>query len=99
MVLHVYLTHFPPRPPAHHTHTQSQLHTTSPTHTATASYRLLPEIILTQPVTGANAKKLAKCFAKGVIKVVTREDGKSHAEVVDPRKDTCSREVLRHEVN
>ncbi|XP_064402889.1 DNA-directed RNA polymerases I and III subunit RPAC1-like [Halichondria panicea] len=64
---------------------------------ATASYRLLPEIILTQPVTGANAKKLAKCFAKGVIKVVTREDGKSCAEVVDPRKDTCSREVLRHE--
>ncbi len=67
-------------------------------HTATASYRLLPEITLTKPVIGANAKKLAKCFAKGVVKVVKGEDGESRARVVDPRRDTCSREVLRHKV-
>ena len=67
-------------------------------HTATASYRLLPEITLTRPGTGSSAKKLAKCFAKGVVRVVKGEDGESYAEVVDPRRDTCSREVLRHEV-
>ncbi len=95
MVLHVYLTlleaasptSLPARPPHSHSFIPH-------THTATASYRLLPEIILTQPVTGANARKLAKCFAKGAC-----EDGKSYAEVVDPRRDTCSREVLRHEVS
>ena len=42
---------------------------------ATASYRLLPEITLTQPVTGPQAKKIAKCFPKGVIRVVEGEDG------------------------
>ena len=42
---------------------------------ATASYRLLPEITLTQPVMGPQAKKLAKCFPKGVIRVVEGEDG------------------------
>ena len=36
---------------------------------ATASYRLLPEITLTQPVVGPLADKLARCFPKGVIKV------------------------------
>lgn len=34
---------------------------------ATASYRLMPEIILKEPVTGKQAKKLAKCFPEGVI--------------------------------
>ena len=41
---------------------------------ATASYRLLPEITLTQPVTGKKAVKLAKCFSSGVIEV-SEEDG------------------------
>ena len=36
---------------------------------ATASYRLLPEIILTQPVEGEMAERLAKCFPPGVIEV------------------------------
>ena len=67
------------------------------TFTATASYRLLPEIILTKPVRGEKAKKLAKCFSKGVVKVVKGEDGESYAKVVNPRRDTCSREVFRHE--
>lgn len=64
---------------------------------ATASYRLLPEITLTKPVRGEKAKKLAKCFSKGVIKVVREEDGDSYAKVVNPRRDTCSREVFRHD--
>ena len=36
---------------------------------ATASYRLLPSIILTRQVVGPMADKLARCFPKGVIKV------------------------------
>ena len=64
---------------------------------ATASYRLLPELTLTKPVKGEKAKKLAKCFSKGVIKVVRGEDGESYAKVVNPRRDTCSREVFRHD--
>ena len=50
---------------------------------ATASYRLLPEITLTRPVTGSQAKRLAKCFSKGVIRVVEGEDG----ECVRERED------------
>ena len=46
---------------------------------------------------GEKAKKLAKCFSKGVVKVVKGEDGESYAKVVNPRRDTCSREVFRHE--
>jgi DNA-directed RNA polymerase I and III subunit RPAC1 len=63
---------------------------------ATASYRLLPEITLTKPVIGPSADKLAKCFPKGVIGVKD-VSGTRKAFVSDPRKDTCSREVLRHE--
>ncbi len=65
---------------------------------ATASYRLLPEITLTRPVVGEQATRLAKCFSKGVIKVVKKGSEKV-AEVSNPRRDTCSREVLRHEVS
>lgn len=63
---------------------------------ATASYRLLPEITLTQPVVGPLADKLARCFPKGVIKVQDIS-GQRKAVVANARKDTCSREVLRHE--
>ncbi|RUS26668.1 DNA-directed RNA polymerase [Jimgerdemannia flammicorona] len=62
---------------------------------ATASYRLLPEIILKKEITGDLADKFAACFAEGVVEVVT-EDGVKKAKVVNPRKDTVSREVLRH---
>ena len=47
----------------------------SPSLPATATYRLLPEITLTKPVTGKKATKLAKCFSPGVIEVV-EEEGK-----------------------
>ncbi|XP_003386510.1 PREDICTED: DNA-directed RNA polymerases I and III subunit RPAC1-like isoform X2 [Amphimedon queenslandica] len=63
---------------------------------ATASYRLLPEITLTKPVVGPAAEKLASCFSKGVIRVQD-VSGQKRAVVSNPRRDTCSREVLRHE--
>ncbi len=62
---------------------------------ATASYRLLPEIILKKDVIGDLAEKLKDCFPEGVISVV-RENGVKKARVLNPRKDTVSREVLRH---
>jgi len=62
---------------------------------ATASYRLLPEIILKKPVTGEMAHRLKACFPKGVVKVDSI-DGEDVAHVANCRRDTCSREVLRH---
>ncbi|KAM4614933.1 DNA-directed RNA polymerases I and III subunit RPAC1 [Polymixia lowei] len=63
---------------------------------ATASYRLLPEISLLEPVEGEKAERLKRCFSRGVIDL---EDinGKKVAKVVNSRLDTCSREVLRHD--
>jgi DNA-directed RNA polymerase I and III subunit RPAC1 len=76
---------------------------------ATASYRLMPTIDILKPIVGADAKKFARCFPRGVIKLdtVTSEDVKNNAElqgqegepkatVDDPMKDTVSRECLRH---
>ena len=47
---------------------------------------------------GDRAKRLARCFPKGVIRLVEGAGGEVEAEVGDVRRDTCSREVLRHEV-
>lgn len=58
---------------------------------ATASYRLMPVIDIREPITGELAKKFQKCFPPGVIGI---ENGE--AKVEDARKDTVSREVLRH---
>jgi DNA-directed RNA polymerase I and III subunit RPAC1 len=78
---------------------------------ATASYRLLPEIQILKPIIGADAEKFARCFPRGVINPrvpITAEqarqpnsgyeghEGESHAVVVNPMKDTVSRECLRH---
>lgn len=63
---------------------------------ATASYRLLPEITLLQPVEGELAEKLKKCFSPGVIEV-ENINGRKVAKVVNPRLDTCSREIFRYE--
>ncbi|VDB91483.1 unnamed protein product [Peniophora sp. CBMAI 1063] len=62
---------------------------------ATASYRLLPAIILKKPIPREHARKFAQCFTPGVITVdeATGEVG------VDPervRAESMSREVLRH---
>ncbi|PVU92309.1 hypothetical protein BB561_003920 [Smittium simulii] len=53
---------------------------------ATASYRLLPKITILQDIIGDDAYKFQNCFPPGTPK----------AKVLNPRKDTVSREVLRH---
>ncbi|RHZ86907.1 hypothetical protein Glove_42g50 [Diversispora epigaea] len=66
---------------------------------ATATYRLMPEIIVKEEITGDLADKFAACFSKGVIDVVEKEindEMVKTAKVVNPRLDTVSREVLRH---
>ncbi|KAI8879303.1 RNA polymerase 1-1, isoform CRA_b, partial [Backusella circina FSU 941] len=63
---------------------------------ATASYRLLPEITILEPITGQDAEDFKNCFVDGVVDVV-HIDGVKTAKVVNARKDTVSREVLRHD--
>ena len=77
---------------------------------ATASYRLMPRIDIVKPIVGAEAKKFARCFPKGVIGLeeFTEEDaeeageeyeasaGEKKAVVKDAFRDTVSRECLRH---
>lgn len=63
---------------------------------ATASYRLLPEIILLEEIRDELAVKLQSCFPKGVIGLKKDEHGSNVAYVADARLDTISREVLRH---
>ncbi|SCU90076.1 LAME_0E06964g1_1 [Lachancea meyersii CBS 8951] len=60
---------------------------------STASYRLMPHINITQPISGESAKKFANCFSPGVIGI----NDAGEAFVADARHDTVSREVLRHE--
>lgn len=60
---------------------------------ATASYRLMPEINITGDIEGADAVKFQKCFPEGVVEI---DQATGKPVVVDPRKDTVSREVLRH---
>ncbi|XP_054261154.1 DNA-directed RNA polymerases I and III subunit RPAC1-like isoform X2 [Macrosteles quadrilineatus] len=62
---------------------------------ATASYRLLPTLQLTQEVEGELALKLQSCFSPGVISVVEDQKGRKFAKVDNPRYDTCSRNVFR----
>ena len=63
---------------------------------ATASYRLLPDIQILKPITGQDAIKFQKCFVPGVIGIKKKGNGTEEAFVVNPRKDTVSRECLRH---
>ncbi|KAI9095509.1 DNA-directed RNA polymerase [Phlyctochytrium arcticum] len=63
---------------------------------ATASYRLLPQIQLLRPVTNEAARELVSCFPTGVIETRMNAEGITEAFVANPRKDTMSREVLRH---
>ena len=77
---------------------------------ATATYRLLPMIQITQPILEEDAINFALCFPKGVIGLdfVTEEDARQNQEYkghVGQRKavvrntfhDTVSRECLRHD--
>ncbi|EKC97739.1 hypothetical protein A1Q2_07938 [Trichosporon asahii var. asahii CBS 8904] len=63
---------------------------------ATASYRLLPHIILREPIPLEDQEKFKSCFAPGVIELEKDADGNQQVVVKNPRKDTASREVLRH---
>ncbi|KAG8989994.1 DNA-directed RNA polymerase core subunit rpc40 [Tulasnella sp. JGI-2019a] len=63
---------------------------------ATASYRLLPHIIIRKPIPPHLCDKFAQCFAPGVIEVRQGDSGEKEAVVGDPRKETMSREVYRH---
>ncbi|CAJ2501215.1 Uu.00g040680.m01.CDS01 [Anthostomella pinea] len=77
---------------------------------ATASYRLMPTIKITQPILGEDAKKFVQCFMPGVagVEKVTRQEartpdsgyegheGELKVVVKDAMRDTVSREVLRH---
>ncbi|KAJ7778629.1 DNA-directed RNA polymerase [Mycena maculata] len=62
---------------------------------ATASYRLLPNIVIKKPIPPHLAQKFQKCFTPGVIRVDPRTKAVSVDEE-NQRKDTVSREVLRH---
>lgn len=63
---------------------------------ATASYRLLPHIDITKRIPPELCSKFAACFAPGVIEEFEDEDGTQNVRVANARKDTVSREVLRH---
>jgi DNA-directed RNA polymerase I and III subunit RPAC1 len=62
---------------------------------ATASYRLLPHIEITKPIPPHLAEKFQACFSPGVIKIdpITK---KVTVDEQNVRKDSVSREVLRH---
>ncbi|KAJ7611611.1 DNA-directed RNA polymerase [Roridomyces roridus] len=62
---------------------------------ATASYRLLPHITIKKPIPVHLAEKFQKCFSPGVIRVDPRTKAVSVDEE-NKRRDTVSREVLRH---
>jgi DNA-directed RNA polymerase I and III subunit RPAC1 len=62
----------------------------------TVSYRLLPDIQILQPIVGRDAQKFVSCFPPGVAEVFKNGKGEMEARIVDARKDTMSREVLRH---
>ncbi|WWC70735.1 uncharacterized protein I206_104686 [Kwoniella pini CBS 10737] len=58
---------------------------------ATASYRLLPHIILREPIPIEHQEKFKNCFPEGVVEIENDQ-----VVIKNPRKDTVSREVLRH---
>jgi DNA-directed RNA polymerase I and III subunit RPAC1 len=66
---------------------------------STASYRLLPHIDIPDPlaIKEEDIPKFVQCFPKGVIGVRKhKQTGREEVYVKNARKDTVSREVLRH---
>lgn len=63
---------------------------------ATASYRLLPHIVIHEPIPEADCIKFQSCFSPGVIEIVDNPRGGKTCQVKNPRNDSVSREVLRH---
>lgn len=66
-----------------------------PSFAATASYRLMPSIVIKKPIPSHLCEKFAHCFAPGVIEIDSTSGAKT-VRVANPRKDTLSREVYRH---
>ncbi|XP_058805680.1 DNA-directed RNA polymerases I and III subunit RPAC1 [Phymastichus coffea] len=64
---------------------------------ATASYRLLPDIQIMEPITGKAAEKFRDCFSPGVIELVKNGKGEVEAKVKNARYDSCSRNVFHHD--
>lgn len=64
---------------------------------ATAFYRLLPDIRIVKEIEGEAAYRLQKCFSPGVISVRQEKNGRKVAVVRDSRYDTSSRNVFRHD--
>lgn len=56
------------------------------------SYRLMPRIVLEKDFFGEEAIELQKCFSPGVIDIINNK-----AVVVNPRLESMSREVFRHD--
>ncbi|KAF8312317.1 RBP11-like subunits of RNA polymerase [Clavulina sp. PMI_390] len=65
---------------------------------ATASYRLLPRINIRGPIPPEHQQLFQQCFPEGVIgRRKNPNTGEQEVYVKDARKDTVSREVLRHD--
>ncbi|KAI5455008.1 DNA-directed RNA polymerase core subunit rpc40 [Naganishia albida] len=66
---------------------------------ATASYRLLPHIEIIDEIPPQLATKFQQCFPPGVVDLVydERTGEKTKVVIANPRLDTVSREVLRHD--
>ncbi|XP_033226860.1 DNA-directed RNA polymerases I and III subunit RPAC1 [Belonocnema kinseyi] len=64
---------------------------------STAFYRLMPRITLLKPVKDELAERLKSCFSPEVIEIVPSKSGGTEAKVKNPRYDSCSRNVERHE--
>jgi len=68
---------------------------------ATASYRLMPNIELLESIRNEDADLLQKCFSPDVIEVVKQQtsSGETYREarVTDARYEACSRNFFRYE--
>ncbi|KAK6041086.1 hypothetical protein COOONC_21409 [Cooperia oncophora] len=62
----------------------------------TTIFWLLPTIRLLGEVRGEAAVRLQESFSEGVIEL-KEKDGEKFAVVADARRDTCSRNVFRHD--
>lgn len=60
---------------------------------ATATYKLMPDIVIKEKITGDAAIRLKKSFSHGVIEIIGKDKA---ANVVNPRIDSGSRNVFRH---
>lgn len=57
----------------------------------------MPRITLLKPVKDELAERLKSCFSPEVIEIVPSKSGGTEAKVKNPRYDSCSRNVERHE--